>query len=93
MSGFFLIPVRGLALALAIAAALAAPARAEMPRAVGRALHYNGIPLNRVAIMPRGKHGQTLGQGDRVRFSRHAMRGAGIEEIENVYCLEQTWRA
>ncbi|MNI30095.1 hypothetical protein D3C73_839250 [compost metagenome] len=50
-------------------------------------------PLNRVAIMPRGKHGQTLGQGDRVRFSRHAMRGAGIEEKENVYCLEQTWRA
>jgi len=36
---------------LAIAAAVAAPARAELPRAVGRAFLDHGIPLNRVAIV------------------------------------------
>jgi D-alanyl-D-alanine carboxypeptidase/D-alanyl-D-alanine-endopeptidase (penicillin-binding protein 4) len=47
-----MIPVRALALlTLAIAAAVVAPARAELPRAVGRAFLDNGIPLNRVAIV------------------------------------------
>ncbi len=47
-----MIPVRALALlTLAIAAAIAAPAHAELPRAVGRAFLDNGIPLNRVAIV------------------------------------------
>ncbi|HEY5863007.1 MAG TPA: D-alanyl-D-alanine carboxypeptidase, partial [Casimicrobiaceae bacterium] len=44
--------MRALALlTLAIAAAVAAPAHAELPRAVGRAFLDNGIPLNRVAIV------------------------------------------
>ena len=47
-----MIRVRALALlTLAIAAAVAAPAHAELPRAVGRAFLDNGIPLNRVAIV------------------------------------------